>query len=188
MIHGLSTIFLTGRKLFAGAAAVMVLAANAWCFSAFADNGDLDSGWVWLDEEGWKYEENGANVTGWLKVNGIWYYFDEDGLMQTGWIQAADDQLWYYLDSETGAWIRTPSLDDTAVERLLENQIKQAGYYQNEDGDVFVQVDWRSDTTIYATVRVRTGPNTVTTLNNYEINKKTGSVTAAVGENFSIYQ
>ncbi len=125
---------------------------------------------------------------GWQEQGDVWYYFDDAGEMQTGWVQASDDQLWYYLDSETGAWVRRPTLDDTAVVKLLENEIRKMGYYQYEDGEVFVQVDWRDETKIYASARKQTGPNDVATLNTYEINKRSGKVTAAMGGNFSLYQ
>lgn len=175
--------YLSGKKKgIVRAAGLMILLAGLWCFPSYAD------GWIQLDDQTWKYEENGSCVHGWREVNGSWYYFDDAGLMQTGWVQASDDQLWYNLDSVTGAWVRRPALNDTSVVKLLENEIRKAGYYQNEDGEVFVQVDWKSDAVIYASVRLQTGPNDVTTLNTYEINKKSGRVTAAVGGNFSLYQ
>lgn len=175
--------YLTGKKKnIRRTAGLMVLMAGLWCFPAFAD------GWVCLEDQGWKYEEQDGYASGWREINGSWYYFDDAGLMQTGWIQAKEDQLWYYLDLETGAWVRRPALNDTSVVKLLENEIMRAGYYQHEDGEVYVQVDWRDETTIYASVREQTGPNDTTTLNTYEINKKSGSVTAAAGGNFSLYQ
>lgn len=163
-------------------AGLAVLLACLWCFPAFAD------GWVPLENGEWKYEENGEfAASGWRQVDGTWYYFGDDGLMLTGWVQAADDGLWYYLDTQTGAWVRRPSLSDETVVKLLDNAIMKAGYYQDEEGEVYLQVDWRDESIIYASLRQKEGPNDMTTLNTYEIHKKTGNVTAAAGGNFNIY-
>lgn len=163
-------------------AGLAALLAGMWCVPAYAD------GWVQTEDAGWKYEENGVYAaSGWREINGSWYYFDEEGMMQTGWVQAADDQLWYYLDTETGAWVRRPTLSDENVVKLLENAVRKAGYYQDEDGEVFYVVEWRNESIIHGAICERSGPNDLATLNMYDIHIKTGSVTAAVGGNFNIY-
>ncbi len=160
---------------------VTALAAGLSCVPAYA------AGWVRNEEQQWFYAEEAGNVTGWKEIDGDWHYFDDAGIMQTGWVKAADDGLWYYLDEETGVWRRRPVLNDTAVEKLLENEIKKAGYYQHEDGEISIHVDWRDETNIYASVREQTGPNDYTIWNNYVINKKSGGVHPAAGKNFELF-
>ena len=127
------------------------------------------------NEAGWRQEDNG------------WRYYDENGVMKTGWIQAPEAGLWYKMDEEDGSWIRRPALDMEAVVYLLENAIKKMGHYQNEEHPVVVREDWRSGNIINMSVRIVTGPNHDQILNHYEVNRKSGKVKAAVGDNFNLY-
>lgn len=128
-----------------------------------------------------------AYAAGWSQEGDVWYYYDESGEQKSGWMQAAEDGLWYYLDSETKRWVRRPALDTEAAVRLMENAVKKLGYYQNEEQPVEIREDWRDERTIYMSVRMVTGPNSDTRLNNYEVNRRTGAVKAAVGESFNLY-
>ncbi len=128
-----------------------------------------------------------AYAAGWSQEGESWYYYGEAGERKNGWVQADEDGLWYYLDNETGRWVRRPVLDTEAAVHLMENAIKKSGYYQNEEQPVEVREDWRDEKTVYLSVRVITGPNSDTRLNNYEVNRRTGAVKAAVGENFNLY-
>ena len=128
-----------------------------------------------------------AYAAGWSQEDGVWYYYGESGEKENGWIQAEEDGLWYYLASDTGSWMQRPVLDTEAAVHLLENAIKKAGYYQNEKQPVEVREDWRDDRVICMSVRMITGPNSDAILNNYEVNRKTGAVKAAVGGSFNLY-
>ena len=134
--------------------------------------------WVQPLEGQWAYEEDGVFLAGWREIDGAWYCFGADGLMQTGWVRAAEDGLWYCLDSATGAWVSRPVLDDTAVVHLMENQIQGTGYYGDEDRELVVTVDYRQGSLIYVSLRAIDGPNQYTTLNNYRVHRKTGKVSA----------
>ncbi len=125
--------------------------------------------------------------TGWKEEDKCWYYYDENGMMKTGWIQASEDGLWYKMDEKDGSWIRRPALDSEAVVYLLENAIKKMGHYQNEEYPVVVREDWRNENIINMSVRIVIGPNQDQILNHYEVNRKSGQVKAAVGENFNLY-
>lgn len=127
-----------------------------------------------------------AVAAGWNRVGDLWYYGDGAGVLQTGWIQA-EDGLWYYLDTETGSWVPRPLLDKTASVHLLENAIARLGYYDREEYPVEVCENWRSDTMIHMSVRIITGPNSYSTLNTYQVDKRTGRVNPAVGEDFNLY-
>lgn len=127
-----------------------------------------------------------ALAAGWNQVGDNWYYGNEEGGMQTGWVQA-DNGLWYYFDTVTGSWVKRPLLDHTGAVHLLENGIKKLGYYEKEEYPVEVRENWRSDTHIYLSVCIITGPNSYTALNNYEVDKRSGRVKAAAGESFNIY-
>ncbi len=125
---------------------------------------------------------------GWRQEDGIWYYYDENGEMQTGWIQDPDSGLWYDLDLETGAWIRKPRMDETAAKYLLENAIKKAGYYQDEDYPVEIVVTSQDKWTICASVRILTGPNSHRNLNSYVINRKTGLAAGMIKADLELYK
>ena len=147
----------------------------------------MAAGWEQTGTQAWRYGEEEGHATGWRQINGTWYYFDGEGIMQTGWVKAAEDGLWYLLDTGTGAWVPRPVLDDTAVVRLMENEIQKTGYYANEDRELVVCVDSRQDSLIYVSLRAIDGPNNYTTLNNYRVHRKTGKVSADAGDGFELY-
>lgn len=148
----------------------------------------MAAGWERTDTLDWRYEEDGGGyATGWRLINETWYYFDGEGIMETGWVKASEDGLWYCLDTETGAWVRSPVLDDTAVIRLMENEIQKTGYYASEDRELVVCVDSRQGSLIHVSLRAIDGPNNYTTLNNYRVHRKTGKVSADAGEDFELY-
>ncbi len=165
-----------GRLVFA-----VLLAAACMCRPAMA------AGWQQAENQAWRYEEDGGFASGWRQIDGTWYYFDRDGIMQTGWVRAAEDGLWYCLDSATGAWVSRPVLDDTAVVHLMENQIQGTGYYGDEDRELVVTVDYRQGSLIYVSLRAIDGPNQYTTLNNYRVHRKTGKVSADAGGGLELY-
>lgn len=143
--------------------------------------------WVQPQENSWVYEEDGVPATHWREIDGTWYYFDDAGIMQTGWVRTGEDQIWYYLDRETGAWLRRPVLDGETARKLLENAVNRSGYYRNEEREWEVHIDSIEGNTIYASVRVILGPNGWTTLNNYKIHKKTGIADGATGADLDLY-
>jgi len=147
----------------------------------------MAAGWEQTETQAWRYEEDGGYAAGWRQINGTWYYFDEAGIMQTGWVKAAEDGLWYCLDTETGAWVRRPVLDDTAVIRFMENETGRSGYYAGEERELILCVDSRQDNLIYVSLRAIDGPNNYTTLNNYRVHRKTGKVSADAGADFELY-
>lgn len=144
--------------------------------------------WVQPEDQTWMYEEEESYATGWRQIDGVWYYFDRDGIMQTGWVKDADSQLWYDLDQQTGAWIVRPAMTAETAEKLLENAITKAGYYQDETDRVFVSVDYVESTQIRASVRVESDPNYSKILNNYVINKKSGIAHPDAGSNINLYE
>jgi hypothetical protein len=125
---------------------------------------------------------------GWQEEAQTWYYYDENGERVTGWIQDPNSSLWYELDEETAAWIEKPMITEISAQHLLENAIRKAGYYQNEEAPVEVVVTSSDKSTIYASVRLITGPNSYTNLNNYEINRKTGYASGTSGTSLDLYQ
>lgn len=145
--------------------------------------------WVQSEEDQtWTYEEEEGLATGWRQIDGTWYYFDENGIMQTGWVRDPDNQLWYYLDQQTGAWIVRPSMTAETAEKLLENGVMKTGYYKDETDRVFVSVDYVEDTRIRASVRVESDPQFCQILNNYVINKKSGIASADAGAKLNLYE
>ncbi len=142
--------------------------------------------WVQPREQTWMYDEDGTWATGWREIDGAWYYFDQDGVMLTGWIRAAEDGLWYDLDEETGAWIRRPQLNETAVCKLLENAVAKSGYYQM-DNETEIRIAWKNGSIIYASLVELTGPDRYMTHNEYKVNIRSGAVDANIGTDFNLY-
>ncbi len=169
-------------------AGATVLAAGILCMPVYADTKEPQAGTeaeMHVAQEG---TEAGIHAAGWEDTDGKWYYYNEAGVKQTGWVRAAEDGLWYYLDTETGAWIPRPVLDETASEKLLENAIVKFGYYKYEEEPVYFQVDYKDKHRFYMSVRVITGPDTNRIINTYKVEKKNGEVKPAVGETFNLYQ
>lgn len=144
----------------------------------------------WIQDEGstWYYEEPEGYVTGWQEINENWYYFNEDGSMLTGWLNDSDYNKWYYLDTQTGVWNSKPAIDEVSACHLLENALKTAGLYQNEDAELLFRVTENTDSEIQVSVGVETGPDRFSPINAYTINKKSGIAKTTVGDNLYLYQ
>lgn len=144
--------------------------------------------WVQPSEGQWAYEEAGEWLAGWREIDGKWYCFGADGVMQTGWVRAGEMQLWHYLDEETGAWIPRPVLNEEAAQKLLENAVRKTGYYDQEKYEWEVRIDYTERDMIYGSIRIITGPDSWTTLNNYRIKRKDGTVSADAGGKLNLYE
>ena len=59
------------------------------------------TGWQYIDDAWYWFDEDGVPCTGWIKPRSAWYYLDEDGRMVTGWLKW--NQKWYYLNPSSGA-------------------------------------------------------------------------------------
>ena len=44
-----------------------------------AQNGDMKTGWIYVDNTWYYLRSSGAMVTGWFQVNGKWYYAYSSG-------------------------------------------------------------------------------------------------------------
>lgn len=77
----------------------------------------IDGKWYLFNSEGWM-------CFNWEKKDGVWFYLgkDDDGSMKTGWVLY--NNLWYYLDMETGE-MRTGWV-----------QYKGDWYFLNQDGSM----------------------------------------------------
>lgn len=144
--------------------------------------------WIQPEDQTWMYEEEESYATGWRQIDGAWYYFDEAGIMQTGWVRAADDGLWYYLDQTTGAWIVRPAMTADVAEKLLENAVEKTGFYKDETNPLYIYIDKDENGRIFAELRLQTGPAVFSTMNSYEISKKTGIADAVAGPDLNLYE
>lgn len=109
--------------------------------------------WEQLEDGSWKYEEDGTYLTGWQQINGVWYY----------------------MDPETELWVEKPQLNETSVCYLLENAVNKAGWYQDEDDEMYYQVDWSDKYTYTVSLMVSTKPCFATgTMNTFDVSKRTG--------------
>ncbi len=107
--------------------------------------------WKEIPDEGWKYEEDGNEVTGWVKTNDIWYY----------------------IDPETGLWVETPVLNENSVCYLLENAVNKAGWYKKEVTEMVYHIDSVSKDTITVSLSLEGQPfHTTGTLNTFEVKLK----------------
>lgn len=105
-------------------------------------------------------------------VDGDWKY-GEDGTYFTGWQKV--DNVWYYLNPETELWVEKPQLNDESVCRLLENAVNRAGWYHNEDKEMYYQIDSSDKYQYTVSLMVSTEPYFSTgTLNTFDVSKKTG--------------
>lgn len=117
-----------------------------------------------------------------------WYYFNEDGSMLTGWLNDTDYGKWYYLDTQTGVWNSKPAINEVSACHLLENALKAAGLYQNEDAELVFLVDEVNDHEIQISVAKETAPDSYERINSYTVNKKSGIAKTTVGDNLYLYQ
>lgn len=161
---------------------LLVLCASVMAMPVYAGT------WVQSEDAAWCYEESGGFVTGWQEINENWYYFNEDGSMLTGWLNDSDYGKWYYLDTQTGVWNSKPAINEVSACHLLENALKTAGMYQNEDAELLFRVTENTGSEIQVSVGVETGPNRFSPINAYKINKKSGIAKATVGNDLYLYQ
>lgn len=109
--------------------------------------------WEQLEDGSWKYEEAGTYMTGWQQINGVWYY----------------------MDPETELWVEKPQLNEESVCYLLENAVNKAGWYQNEEEEMYYQVDWVNQHTYTVSLMVSTKPHFATgTMNTFDVSRRTG--------------
>lgn len=150
-----------GIKVFSLAAALALAAPQ----SAWAGN------WVRQDEK-WLYEENGTWETGWQFIEDQWYYFDSQGIMMTGWVKTPENPKWYYLNQSHGAWEAKPPMTEEAACHLLENALKEAGMYQDEEREIQYKVDYVTKDIIKISIGYEKIPDIFTTINTYEVDRK----------------
>lgn len=143
--------------------------------------------WVQSEDAAWYYDEAEGFVTGWQEIDEHWYYFNEDGSMLTGWMKDSDYDKWYYLDTQTGVWNSQPAINEVSACYLLENAVKAAGLYQNEDAELVFRVLENNNNEIQVSVGKETAPDRYSQINAYTINKKSGIAKATTGENLYFY-
>lgn len=160
---------------------LLVLCVSVMAMPAYAGN------WIQDEDSTWYYEAADEFVTGWQEINENWYYFNEDGSMLTGWLKDVDYDKWYYLDTQTGAWNSKPAINEVSACYLLENAVKAAGLYQNEDAELVFRVTENTDSEIQVSVGVETGPDRFSPINAYTINKKSGIAKTTVGNDLYVY-
>lgn len=106
-------------------------------------------------------------------------------MVQTGWVRGKNTGWWYYLDEKTG---KEPDIDEVAACHLLENALKKADLYQNEDGPVIFKVVEVTEKTISVLVAEETGPDSYMGINTYQINRKNGKAKAVVGDDLNLFE
>ena len=131
------------------AATVLALTLTlAGAQSAFAGQ------WETQEDGGWKYQEDGSYLTEWHQIDNVWYYFD----------------------SETGAWVEHPQLTETAVCHLLENAVNRAGWYRNETFPMIYTAGGVTSRKMTVTVMLETAPTVVTTtLGTFDVDLRNGT-------------
>ena len=67
---------------------------NVWYF--FNQQGVMQTGWVFHNDKWYFLHASGAMATGWVNDGGTWYFMDSDGAMKTGWINVND--TWYFMN------------------------------------------------------------------------------------------
>lgn len=143
--------------------------------------------WVETESNSWQYRENTDLTTGWKEIEDHWYYFDSDGIMQTGWIKDENNNQWYYLNKNTGVWESKPVMDETTAVHLLENALIHANLYQDEELPLLYKVNEVTKDRIKVSVGTEKLPEVFSTINIYEIDKRTGVAKAVVGDDLSLY-
>ena len=161
---------------------LLVLCASVMAMPVYAGT------WIQHEESTWYYEESEGFVTGWQEINEYWYYFNEDGSMLTGWLNDSDYDRWYYLDTQTGVWNSKPAMNEVSACHLLENALKAAGLYQNEDAEIVFLVEEVTDHEIQIAVAKETAPESYSRINSYTVNKESGIVKTTIGNNLNLYQ
>ena len=107
----------------------------------FNSRGNMQTGWVIIDDYTYYLQDNGKMYIGWTKEEDKWYYLDFDGKMQTGW--SFIDGKWYYFNNfgsmQTG-WI---NLEGKWYFLAADGHMKtgwilydKKWYYLNSDGSM----------------------------------------------------
>jgi hypothetical protein len=143
--------------------------------------------WVETASNSWQYVENSDLATGWKEMEGHWYYFNSDGIMQTGWIKDENNNQWYYLSKNSGVWESKPVMDEITAVHLLENALIRVNLYQDEELSLIYKVNEVTMDKIKVSVGTEKLPEVFSTINTYEIDKKTGRAKAVVGDDLSLY-
>ena len=65
------------------------------------EESSIATGWQYIDDAWYWFDEDGVPCTGWIKPGSAWYYLDADGRMVTGWLKY--NQKWYYLNPGSGS-------------------------------------------------------------------------------------
>lgn len=161
----------------------VIAVALSVLFSATSYAGE----WVEAESNVWQYVEGTTLSTGWKEIEGQWYYFNSEGIMHTGWIKDSELNQWYFLDTGSGAWESRPVMNETTAVHLLENALIRSNLYQNEEFPLLFKVDEVTKSKIKVSVGVEKMPEVFSSINIYEIDKKTGLAAAVVGDDLSLY-
>ena len=70
---------------------------DTWYFR-FPDGSLKTSGWEYIADKWYLFDDAGRMLTGWQKVDGEYYYMNEYGHMTMGWQQS--NGKWYYLNAD----------------------------------------------------------------------------------------
>jgi len=70
---------------------------DTWYFR-FPDGSLKTSGWEYISDKWYLFDDAGRMLTGWQKVDGEYYYMNEYGHMTMGWQQS--NGKWYYLNAD----------------------------------------------------------------------------------------
>lgn len=107
----------------------------------FNKKGNMQTGWIFVNDKSYFLDVHGAMQTGWILDNGEWYYLKHDGSMQTEW--GYIDGNWYHF-SENGSmekgWILDNNnwyyLDNVGAMKTRWILYKRKWYYLNPDGSM----------------------------------------------------
>lgn len=86
---------------------VQSLSSKLWYYMN-ADGVMVSNCWIKDNDKWYHFNENGAMQTGWNYIDNNWYCLEQSGAMKTGWIN--DKGTWYYC-SESGAMLHNTFVD-----------------------------------------------------------------------------
>ena len=86
---------------------VQSLSSKLWYYMN-ADGIMVSNCWIKDNDKWYHFNENGAMQTGWTYIDNNWYYLEQSGAMKTGWIN--DRGTWYYL-CESGEMLHNTFVD-----------------------------------------------------------------------------
>ena len=96
-------------------------------------NEEWRTGWQFINNNWYYYDEKSMVQTGWQNIGGRYYYFNNNGMMKTGWLQSGGK--WYYLN--TGGDRRSGWLELNKKWYYMDsNGVMQTGLAR-ADGHVF---------------------------------------------------